>query len=117
MAEENPFARLFRRPATSARLAVLRPGPRSAPIDVELQNKDPTSSKYDCISYDRSYASSTIDIKVDGQSTAIPGPLESALRALRREDQSRTVFADLLAGRSEVDSGERRQCCRLAWAW
>jgi len=100
MVEENPFARLFKKPTISAQLAVLQPGTRRSPIKITLTSADSITSSYECISYDRSQDHSNVEIEVGGQQLAVPRPLEAALRAFRRTDQPRTLWADLLVGSS-----------------
>lgn len=100
MAEENPFARLFNRPAGSVQLAVLQPGLPEAPIEIILTSADLSTTSYDCISYDRSQDFGNVDINVDGLPLPVPRPLVSALHALRRTDEPRTLWADLLTGSS-----------------
>ncbi|KAK4547324.1 hypothetical protein LTR36_000980 [Oleoguttula mirabilis] len=98
MAEENPFARLFDKPASSVQLAVLQPGLPEAPIHITLTNAEPGTTSYDCISYDRSQDHGNVEVNVDGLPLPVTKPLESALRSLRRTDQPRNLWADVLVG-------------------
>jgi len=104
MAEENPFARLFRKPSVTAQLAILEAGEQHAPVQLRLINADLDDTAYQCISYDRSRDGPTVDVSVDGQPLSVPQPLAEALRALRMQERPRTVWADLLVG----DSAEQR---------
>lgn len=104
--ETNPFARLFTKPgafdsssnSTDVRFASLQPGNRHDPILITLFASNPIETSYDCISYDRSSESESVDVKVDGTNVAIPIPLENALRALRHEHRPRNLWADILTG-------------------
>lgn len=107
MADENPFARLFKQPGTSIVLAALESGVAAEPVIIQICNVDPATINYTCISYDRASESHLITIEVDAEATTIPEPLESALRALRRTDERRYVFADLLVGRSPEQRSTR----------
>ncbi|KAK5121031.1 hypothetical protein LTR85_005815 [Meristemomyces frigidus] len=100
MAEENPFARLFNKSANSVQLAVLQPGLQDAPIHITLTTADPSTTAYDCISYDRSQDYGNVEVNIDGLPLPVTKPLESALRSLRRTDEPRTLWADLLIGNS-----------------
>jgi len=113
MAEEaNPFAQLFTtQPSSNSpgiQLAILHAGQYEDKINVSLTTTlDLTVTKYDCVSYDRSQKYSNVDITVDGHDMAIQEPLESALRALRRTDVSRLLWADLLIGRSAAERNQQ----------
>lgn len=108
MAEENPFARLFKRPLTqTASLAVLQPGTKDAQISITVTDVVLSDTKYDCISYDRSREWPTRDILVNGSPSQIPETLEHALRALRREATPRMLWADLLVGSSAEERSQQ----------
>ena len=119
MAEENPFARLFTQSAPSranateaaivsgSQLATLWPGAQDEPLKLFLYDADLSDTSYSCVSYDRSTEAETVEIEVDEQKQSIPKSLESALRALRRQDGPRTLWADLLIG-STVEQRSRQ---------
>ncbi|KAI0165330.1 hypothetical protein GGR52DRAFT_585374 [Hypoxylon sp. FL1284] len=104
MASSNPFASLLNQEDVTARLAILQPATDSdAPIKLSLTEAVLKDTSYEVISYDRS-SSETVDdgvtISVDDQDHPIPRALDSALRTFRRKERPRTLWADLLVGRT-----------------
>ncbi|KAI2616787.1 hypothetical protein GGR54DRAFT_608865 [Hypoxylon sp. NC1633] len=105
MSDSNPFSTLLNQQTLTARLAILKPADSpDAPIEIGLTDAALKDTSYECISYDRSSRSSTADetvtVSVNGEDLAIPKALESALRTLRRKERPRTLWADLLVGRT-----------------
>lgn len=98
MTQNNPFLQLFGQPTSLVRLAVLQPGEPSSPLKITLTDVKPEETAYECISYDRTNDEDTIDVAVDDHTQAIPKHLETGLRAFRRKDKPRTLWADLLIG-------------------
>ncbi|KAI1080324.1 hypothetical protein F5B20DRAFT_570435 [Whalleya microplaca] len=97
----NPFSVLVNQRQLTAQLAVLEPtADRNAPIKLSLTESHLQDTSYECISYDRSEAADTVAVTVDGDDHAIPKALESALRTFRRKERPRTLWADLLVGRT-----------------
>ncbi|KAF2171066.1 hypothetical protein M409DRAFT_51292 [Zasmidium cellare ATCC 36951] len=96
MADKNPFSQLFQK--NTVRLATLEPGRGDDVVKVKIVDINPRDASYDCISYDRSKDFDTVDVEVDGEPFKISKPLASALKAFRKFDSTRTVWADLLIG-------------------
>ncbi|KAI5863723.1 hypothetical protein GGS23DRAFT_620545 [Durotheca rogersii] len=102
----NPFSALFNPDNVVARLAALQPAEtRDAPIELSTMDALLGSTAYECISYDRSVPldadadlAPETTISVDGEPVAVPAALAAALRAFRRRDRTRTLWADLLVG-------------------
>lgn len=94
----NPFSTLLNPPDTSAQLAILLPAAdNDAPIRLTLTQAILRQTSYGVISYDRTDADDDkVPVSVDGEDRPVPRALESALRALRRREQPRTLWADLL---------------------
>lgn len=104
MAGENPFARLFNKPSSTVQLAVLLPGSRNDELHISITNTDPTATSYDCISYDRSGDKDDVSsINVGGEPMSISRHLETALLQLRDDNKPRTLWADVLAGKSDEE--------------
>lgn len=101
MAAENPFARLFQKP--TVRLAALEPGKADDPIKIRIITADPQDTLYKCISYDRSKEFDSEHVDVDGQSLPISKPLLKALHAFRDPQNTCSIWADLLIGRSDEE--------------
>ncbi|KAI0880474.1 uncharacterized protein GGS22DRAFT_174957 [Annulohypoxylon maeteangense] len=102
----NPFSTLLTRDAPTARLAILQPAEdQDAPIELTLTEAVLKDTSYECISYDRSAsaADTTETVSVDGVSQAIPKHLADALRTFRRKERPRTLWADVLAGRTPAE--------------
>ncbi|KAI1760542.1 hypothetical protein GGR53DRAFT_509323 [Hypoxylon sp. FL1150] len=104
MPNSNPFSSLFNQQALTARLAILRPAAEhDASIQLSLTEAVLKDTSYECISYDRSTPEAIADvatISVDGEEQLVPKALESALRTFRRKERPRTLWADLLVGRT-----------------
>ncbi|RYP15876.1 hypothetical protein DL767_010270 [Monosporascus sp. MG133] len=101
MAQSNPFSALFSPQDTSTQLAILQPAVDiDAPIKLTLAWSNPKETPYECISYDRTEEADTATVSVDGEDQPIPKALESALRMFRRKEKPRTLWADLLVGRT-----------------
>ncbi|KAI0505465.1 hypothetical protein F5B22DRAFT_639916 [Xylaria bambusicola] len=103
MSSNNPFARLVNAPASGvkSRLAVLEPADsQNAPIKLTLIDADLEGTSYECISYERAKNAKTVYISVDNEDFEVPEALESALRTFRRKEEPRTLWADLLVGRT-----------------
>ncbi|KAI1394825.1 hypothetical protein F4819DRAFT_501525 [Hypoxylon fuscum] len=105
MSNSNPFSSLFNQQNLTARLAVLQPAAdRDAPIELNLTEAPLKETSYECISYDRSAAaaakSNPVTILVNGEEQTISESLDSALRTFRRKERPRTLWADLLVGRT-----------------
>ncbi|XXH01253.1 hypothetical protein Hte_007607 [Hypoxylon texense] len=104
MSGNNPFSSLLSPPNFSVRLAILRPAANyDAPIKLSLTEASLKDTSYECISYDRSSPEAVADVatvSVDGEEQPIPRALESALRTFRRKERPRTLWADLLVGRT-----------------
>ncbi|KAI1468325.1 uncharacterized protein F4812DRAFT_458758 [Daldinia caldariorum] len=115
MSTSNPFAALLDPRDITAKLAVIQPAAEwDDPIDVTLIEAALKDTSYECISYDRSGvepvpirdapppppANSKLTVSIDGQEQEIPHQLESALRMFRRKERQRTVWADVLVGRT-----------------
>ncbi|KAI1505699.1 hypothetical protein F5X99DRAFT_367388 [Biscogniauxia marginata] len=103
MASPNPLSRLFRQQQqpTIARLAVLQAASdRDAPIKIAVTEANLADTSYECISYDHTEDTDTVSISVDGDDRDVPKALESALRTFRRKEKPRTLWADLLVGRT-----------------
>ncbi|KAI1371962.1 hypothetical protein F4677DRAFT_456886 [Hypoxylon crocopeplum] len=106
MSGSNPFSTLFNQQNPTAKLAILKPAAdRNAPIELDLTDAPLKETSYECISYDRSAKTSAADdntviISVDGEDQTIPKALASALRTFRRKERPRTLWADLLVGRT-----------------
>jgi hypothetical protein len=99
MASVNPFSRLFN--YYGFHLANLEPSAsQDDPIRVSLSTQNRTDTPYEVISYDRSRDYGSSKIFLDDVEIEIPKPLETALRALRKTDTTRLLWADLLLGRS-----------------
>lgn len=98
MSRSNPFLQLFQQQPKLVRLAVLQPGEIDTLINITLTDVKPEETSYECISYDRADDDDTVEITVDDQKQAIPRRLETGLRAFRRKDRPRTLWADLLIG-------------------
>ncbi|KAI1385370.1 uncharacterized protein F4822DRAFT_412873 [Hypoxylon trugodes] len=104
--DENPFTTLLSQPNLTAKLAVLQPAKEwDALIELTLTEVLLKDTSYECISYDRSSktasaANNIVAIKLDGEDYDIPKQLESALRAFRRKERTRILWADVLAGRT-----------------
>ncbi|KAI1771520.1 hypothetical protein F4818DRAFT_454646 [Hypoxylon cercidicola] len=106
MSGSNPFSSLFNQQGLTARLAILQPAAdHNAPIELSLSLTEAVlkDTSYECISYDRSSPEAIADVatvSVDGEAQPIPKALESALRTFRRKERPRTLWADLLVGRT-----------------
>ena len=101
----NPFANLFRSQDTSATLAILQPAVDSnAPISLTLTTTNLRETSYEVISYDRNAevdeGADAVTVEVDGADLPVPRALETALRTFRRKEKPRTLWADLLVGRT-----------------
>ena len=101
----NPFANLFRSQDTSATLAILRPAVDSdAPLSLTLTTANLRETSYEVISYDRNAEdgedTNTVTVEVDGADLPVPRALETALRTFRPKEKPRTLWADLLVGRT-----------------
>ncbi|KAI1333651.1 hypothetical protein F5Y15DRAFT_404358 [Xylariaceae sp. FL0016] len=104
MSGQNPFSRLLSQASIRAQLAVLEPaGEQDAPIRLSLTDASLTDTSYECISYDHANAEDTVTVSVDGAEQDIPKALESALRTFRRREKPRTLWADLLVGRTDQE--------------
>ncbi|KAI1300834.1 hypothetical protein F5Y03DRAFT_408189 [Xylaria venustula] len=107
MSGRIPFAR---RVSTQARgkfcLAVLEPAcEQDTPISLTLVHVDLQDTYYECISYDRVRNTSIAKVSINGEDYEIPQVLESALRNFRCKEKPRTLWADLLAGRTAEERG------------
>ncbi|KAI1487800.1 hypothetical protein F5X96DRAFT_648246 [Biscogniauxia mediterranea] len=103
MANANPFSQLLgqKQQSTFARLAVLQPATeRDDPIKIALTEANLAEASYECISYDHAEDADTTTVSVDGNDQDVPKALESALRTFRRKEKPRTLWADLLVGRT-----------------
>ncbi|RYO75166.1 hypothetical protein DL764_010560 [Monosporascus ibericus] len=101
MAQSNPFSALYSPQDISAQLAILQPAAdNDAPIKLTLAWSNLKETSYECISYDRTEEADTVAVSVDGEDQPIPKALESALRTFRRKEKPRTLWADLLVGRT-----------------
>ncbi|KAI3321693.1 hypothetical protein HD806DRAFT_523665 [Xylariaceae sp. AK1471] len=98
----NPFVKLVSTQQTSvAHLAILAPSDGlNAPIKLTLTNVGLKDTSDECISYDRSGDADSVTVSVNGIKQDIPRALESALRAFGRKVMSRTLWADLVVGRT-----------------
>ena len=105
----NLFASLRGPQDTSATLAVLEPAVDSdAPLKLTLKTTNLRETSYEVISYDRNAEddrdggkdADPVTVTVDGEDLLVPRALESALRTFRRKEKSRTLWADLLVGRT-----------------
>ena len=92
-----------------ATLAVLEPAVDSdAPIKLTLTTANLQETSYEVISYDRNAEYDCegdenvvpVTVTVDGEDLPVPRALESALRCFRRKEKPRTLWADLLVGRT-----------------
>lgn len=105
MATPNPFAALFA--CCHFHVAQLEPNVSSKePASLLLAPNPKTDVGYDCISYDRSRDYGTSKIVFAGSEINVPAPLETALRALRKPDKARFVWADLLLGQTQEQRSE-----------
>ncbi|KAI0895184.1 hypothetical protein F4806DRAFT_470054 [Annulohypoxylon nitens] len=121
----NPFSTLLgnNNPQT-ARLAILQPAEtQDAPIELILTDVVLKDTSYECISYDRSSktltaAADPVTVTVDGVAQEIPKQLGDALRTFRRKARPRTLWADVLVGRTpaERSAQARVQCAVLEGA-
>ncbi|TGJ84082.1 hypothetical protein E0Z10_g4673 [Xylaria hypoxylon] len=102
MSAGNPFTRLVSAPTGGrSRLAVLEPSDeQNAPIKLTLVDADLKDTSYECISYERAKNATTVKISVNDEDHEIPEALESALRTFRRKEKPRTLWADILVGRT-----------------
>ncbi|KAI1816314.1 hypothetical protein GGS20DRAFT_539164 [Poronia punctata] len=106
MTANNPFESLLGLRTslsigTRQRLAILEPSvEQSAPIKLTLTDANVEETSYDCISYDRFGTHVTATVSIDGVDREVPGALEEALRTFRREETTRTIWADILVGRT-----------------
>ncbi|KAI2471070.1 hypothetical protein F4781DRAFT_429649 [Annulohypoxylon bovei var. microspora] len=106
MASNNPFSTLLHRESLTARLAILQPAAdKDAPIELTLTDAVLKDTSYECISYDRSSktasaADNNTSVTVDGVPQDIPKQLASALLTFRRKERTRTLWADVLVGRT-----------------
>lgn len=96
MADENPFSQLFQK--QTVKLATLEAGSGTDTLKLHIIDANPRDTRYECISYDRSKDFDKADVEVDGQPFKITKPLASALKAFRKPDDTRTLWADLLIG-------------------
>lgn len=106
MNQNNPFAKLLHQP-NLVRLAILHPAETNAPIKITLTDVKHEETPYECLSYDRTKDDDTIEIAVDDHTQAIPKSLESGLRAFRRKDRPRTLWADLLIGNNTEERSKQ----------
>ncbi|KAJ8104883.1 hypothetical protein ONZ43_g7646 [Nemania bipapillata] len=96
-----------------SRLAVLEPSDeQNAPIKLRLIDADLNDTSYECISYDRAKNDNIIKISVDDEDYEIPEALESALRTFRRKEKPRTLWADLLVGRTAEERSREATAIR-----
>ncbi|KAI5924189.1 hypothetical protein F4810DRAFT_719427 [Camillea tinctor] len=103
MASINPFSQIIgqNRSSTVAQLAVLQPASeRDDPIKIALTEANLVETSYECISYDHAGDADTVTVSVDDKDQDVPKALESALRTFRRKEKPRTLWADLLVGRT-----------------
>ncbi|KAI0490303.1 hypothetical protein F4859DRAFT_4922 [Xylaria cf. heliscus] len=102
MSGNNPFTTLVcAQTRVKSRLAVLEPSvQQNAPIKLTLIDADLQDTSYECISYERTADANIVKISVDGEDYEIPQVLEGALRTFRRKEKPRTLWADLLVGRT-----------------
>ncbi|KAI1750012.1 hypothetical protein F4782DRAFT_511015, partial [Xylaria castorea] len=102
MSDNNPFARLVgTQTRGQSRLAVLEPSEeQNAPIKLTLVDADLQDTSYECISYERAKNANIVKISVNNEDYEIPQALEGALRTFRRKEKPRTLWADLLVGRT-----------------
>jgi hypothetical protein len=99
MASHNPFTQLFT--YYTFQLAALEPSASpDEPIKVSLREQCRTDELYECVSYDRSQDYGSTKIILDDREIEIPQPLEAALRALRKKDKARLLWADVILGRT-----------------
>ncbi|KAI1207845.1 uncharacterized protein F4807DRAFT_433485 [Annulohypoxylon truncatum] len=111
MAPPNPFSTLLNNNTLTARLAVLQPAAeQEAPIELTLTEAVIKDASYECISYDRSAETAsaaanntTTTVSVDGAPQDIPKQLGDALRTFRRKTRPRTLWADVLVGRTPAE--------------
>ncbi|KAI1805619.1 hypothetical protein F4811DRAFT_514572 [Daldinia bambusicola] len=115
MSTSNPFTTLLDPRDITAKLAVIEPAAEwDDPIEVTTIEATLKDISYECVSYDRSGAEPVpirgaplpppadqkLTISIDGQEQEIPHQLESALRMFRRKERQRTIWADVLVGRT-----------------
>lgn len=102
MSGNNPFAKLVgTQTRGKSRLAVLEPSDeQNAPIKLTLIDADLKDTPYECISYERAKNVDIVKVSVNDEDYEIPQALESALRTFRRKEKPRTLWADLLVGRT-----------------
>ncbi|KAF2432368.1 hypothetical protein EJ08DRAFT_695479 [Tothia fuscella] len=104
MGTRNPFSAVFSH--YNFHLAVLEPSPSETDtIQVSLSNTNRTDVSYECISYDRSQDYGSTSIQLNDAGIDIPVFLETALRRLRKKDESRLLWADVLLGRDLETQG------------
>ncbi|KAI1087346.1 hypothetical protein F5B19DRAFT_78519 [Rostrohypoxylon terebratum] len=103
----NPFSTLLNQ---TARLAILQPSEtQDAPLELTLTDVVLEDTSYECISYDRSSATvsaadnNVTTVTVDGVTQEIPKQLGDALRTFRRKARPRTLWADVLVGRTPAE--------------
>ncbi|KAI1456232.1 hypothetical protein F4805DRAFT_432913 [Annulohypoxylon moriforme] len=107
----NPFSTLLNRDPLTARLAILQPAAdQNAPIELTLTDAVLKDTSYECISYDRSSKptpgvdnNATMTVTVDGVPQDIPKQLGDALLTFRRKNRPRTLWADVLVGRTPTE--------------
>lgn len=112
MNQNNPFSKMFQQQPNLVRLAILQPAETSAPIKITLTDVKPEETSYECVSYDRTKDDDTIEIAVDDHVQAIPKNLETGLRAFRRKDRPRTLWADLLIGNNAEERSKQASIMR-----
>ena len=113
MSQDNPFLKLFQqRTISTARLANLRPGNKDASIEIDLEDAALGETTYECISYDRTEDNSSLHITVSGSQQSIPKHLELALRTLRRREQPRKLWADVLVGSNAQERSTQANAMR-----
>lgn len=112
MDSSNPFSQLFQQKPNHVRLAVLQPGEGAAALNITLTDVEAEKASYECISYDRTKDDDTVEVTVDAQTHSIPRHLEAGLRAFRRKDQPRTLWADLLIGNNTEERSKQASVMR-----
>ncbi|KAI0459604.1 hypothetical protein F5B21DRAFT_455401 [Xylaria acuta] len=114
MGGNNPFARLVgTQPRGTSRLAVLEPSDdQNAPIKLTLTDADLKDTSYECISYERAKNAKMVKVSANGEDYEIPEALESALRTFRRREKPRTLWADLLVGRTAEERSRQATTIR-----
>ncbi|KAI1740769.1 hypothetical protein F4680DRAFT_85982 [Xylaria scruposa] len=114
MGDHNPFARLVStQTCETSRLAVLEPSEEpDAPIKLTLIDADLKNTSYECISYERAKNPNIVNIVVNDEDYEIPQALESALRTFRRKEKPRTLWADLLVGRTVEERSSQATAMR-----